>query len=117
MHRREECHRMLQRPCGISCASRHNINHASGKKVVMQFEQCLHCGTQVVPTADGNCPSCRRSFHEIPENVDPRQIQLRIDAEAAALCPPLAEALATSYRGPRMVTLSAEHGVTIDFGC
>ena len=55
--------------------------------------------------------------YEIPANVDPRQIQLRIDTEAAQLCPLLAEALSTSYCGPRVVRLSAEYGVMIDFGC
>ncbi len=86
-------------------------------EVVVQVELCLHCGTQVVSTKDGNCPSCRASLHEIPANVDPRQIQLRIDAEAAVLCPLLAEALSTSYCGPRVVRCSDENGVTIDFGC
>jgi hypothetical protein len=83
----------------------------------MQADLCLHCGTRVVPTKEGNCPSCQRSFHEIPANVDPQQIQQRIDAEAAKLCQALAEALSTSYCGPRVVRLSAENGVVIDFGC
>ena len=83
----------------------------------MQADLCLHCGTRIIPTKDGNCPSCRRSFDEIPAGIDPRQIQLRIDAEAAQLCPLLAESLSTSYCGPRVVRLSVENGVMIDFGC
>lgn len=31
----------------------------------MELKNCPHCRVRVVPSSDGTCPSCRRSFHEV----------------------------------------------------
>ena len=37
----------------------------------MEVQRCPHCRTQVIPSADGECPSCRRNVKQKPA---PRQI-------------------------------------------
>lgn len=65
-----ECHRSTGRPVDSSSAAQ-NLILAAGtfrrrpnKTIasIMQIQACPNCGINIVPTADGDCPSCRKAF-------------------------------------------------------
>jgi hypothetical protein len=47
----------------------------------MNLQTCPHCGVQVVPTAAGVCPSCRRQIRDAPGD---RAAEVAASAEAEA---------------------------------
>jgi len=49
------------------------------------LEECPHCYTAVIPSAHGECPSCRKNFHD-RAGTDPTRTALHV-SEARALPP------------------------------
>jgi hypothetical protein len=56
----------------------------------MELVTCQHCGVRVVPTGDGNCPSCRKVFVPSVDSINAEKVETGYP-----------------YQSPRMVSTSA----------